>query len=102
GGLGRGLGWAVVCGIFWPLTLGGALFLPSSRHRACFPNTRYSGSRYFSHTSRGSTTWESPSKTAKRFCVAMDPPQTRVGSLLVIPASAMGPSQAEGPMALAK
>jgi len=29
------------------------------------PNVRYSGSRYFCQISGGSTTWESPSKTAK-------------------------------------
>ena len=47
-----------------PLILRYEFVSPSCRHSACLPSTRNSGSRYFSHSSGGSTTWESLSNTA--------------------------------------
>ena len=40
-----------------PLTFRYAPVRPSWRHSACLPSVRYSGSRYFSHSAGGSTTW---------------------------------------------
>src|SRR6516165_964611 len=52
-----------------PLTLRQAPVWPSWRYSACLPSVRYSGSRYFSHSAGGSTTWLSPSNTTKSLVI---------------------------------
>src|SRR5262245_46300709 len=48
-----------------PLTFRYEPVRPSCRQSPCLPSVRYSAPRYFSHSSGGSTTCESPSNTAK-------------------------------------
>ena len=52
-----------------PLIFRYATVRPSWRQSARLPSGRYSGSRYFSHSAGGSTTWLSASNTAKSLVI---------------------------------